>query len=156
MHRVARRLPSTATRTVLLVQHDDDNREMYAEFLQHKGYTPRCVSTGTEALRVAADADIIVTGILLGSDMDGLELIQELRNDERTRTRPVIVLTACAWQSERERAERAGCDAFLPKPCAPDELVREIARVLAVTKLRAVRRRSASARPKRRRTKLSA
>ena len=114
---------------------------MYAEFLRHKGFTTHPVATAAEALRAApaADADIIVTGILLGADMDGLELIQELRNDERVRRTPIIVLTACAWRSERERAERAGCDAFLPKPCSPDELVQAIARVLSASKLHVVR-----------------
>ena len=131
---------------------------MYVEFLRHKGFTALSVSTGTEALRAApgADADIIVTGILLGADMDGLELIQELRNDDRVRRTPIIVLTACAWQSERERAERAGCDAFLPKPCAPDELVRAISRVLSATKLHVIRGRSTGAAARRRRSKQSA
>ncbi len=31
--------------------------------------------------------------------------------------RPIIVLTACAWDAERERATNAGCDLFLAKPC---------------------------------------
>jgi len=139
---VARRLPApAANHTVLLVQHDEDNRAMYAEFLRHKGFKTHTAATGSEALRTApgADADVIVTGILLGSDMDGLELIQELRSDDRVRRTPIIVLTACAWRSERERAERAGCDAFLPKPCAPDELVRAISRVLSTPKLQVVR-----------------
>ena len=131
---------------------------MYAEFLRHKGFTTLSVSTGTEALRAApaANADIIVTGILLGADMDGLELIQELRSDERVRRTPIIVLTACAWRSERERAERAGCDAFLPKPCAPDELVRAISRVLSATKLHVIRGRSTGVAARRRRSKQSA
>lgn len=155
---MARRIPAATAHTVLLVQHDEDNRDMYAEFLRHKGFTTLSVSTGTEALRAApkADADVIVTGIMLGADMDGLELIEELRNDERVRRTPIIVLTACAWRSERERAERAGCDAFLSKPCAPDELVRAISRVLAASKLHIVRGRSASLAAKRRRPKQSA
>ena len=38
--------------------------------------------------------------------IDGHELIARLRNDERTNQTPIIVLTACAWNTERERAER--------------------------------------------------
>jgi CheY-like chemotaxis protein len=140
----------------LLVQQDADNREMYAEFLRHKGLTPVAVSTGADALLAAPTADVIVTGILLSGEMDGLELIRELRVNEATRVTPIIVLTACAWTTERERAERAGCDAFLSKPCAPDELVREILRVLAASKLRAVSGKPVSAQPKRRNSKRSA
>lgn len=123
---------------------------MYAEFLRHKGLTPVCVSTGAEALRAAPSADIIVTGMLLGGEMDGLELIGELRTADETRSIPIIVLTACAWKTERERAERAGCDAFLPKPCAPDALVREISRVLAAAKLGGLRGKPAATRALRR------
>jgi CheY-like chemotaxis protein len=141
---------------VLLVQHDQDNRDMYAEFLAHKGFTTVSVATGTEALRAASGVDVVVTGLMLGSDMDGLELMRELRDDERMKRTPIIVLTACAWHSERERAERAGCDAFLSKPCAPGELVRAISRVLAAPKLRVVRGRPTAITPKRRRAKQSA
>ena len=48
----------------------------------------------------------------------------------QTKAIPVIVLTACGWRSERDRARAAGCDVFLAKPCLPDLLVREIRRLL--------------------------
>jgi CheY-like chemotaxis protein len=51
-------------------------------------------------------AGVIVTGILLATGTDGVELIVRLRRDERTSQAPIIVLTACAWNTERERAER--------------------------------------------------
>ena len=56
------------------------------------------------------------------------------------KTIPVTALTVCAWQTERERAENAGCEAFLAKPCLPDALLREVRRVLASSQLRGVRR----------------
>lgn len=63
--------------------------------------------------------------------MDGVELVTRLKGDDGTKSIPVIVLTACAWQSDRDRAA-AGCEVFLTKPCLPDVLVREIRRVLAL------------------------
>lgn len=153
----ARALDSAVTgRTVLLVQPDDDSREMYVEFLEHKGLTPVAVSTGAEALRAARAADVIVTGLLLSGEIDGFELMTELRANDNTRAIPIIVLTTSAWTSERERAERVGCDAFLPKPCAPDALVREIGRVLASAKLTGVRGKPSTAQSRRRRSKRSA
>jgi two-component system, cell cycle response regulator DivK len=123
-------------RVVLLVQPERDDREMYAECFRHQGWLPVSVSTAGEAWRVAPIADVIIAGILLPGQIDGIELVTQLKADERTKRIPVIVLTTCAWQTERERAEHAGCDEFLAKPCLPDELVRAVRRVLALRRVR--------------------
>jgi two-component system cell cycle response regulator DivK len=124
---------------VVLLQGDADSREMYAEYFRCHGLQPVPVLTARDGLTVAPKADVIVTGLLLPGDMDGIEFIARLKRDERTKRIPVIVLTACAWKSDRERAEEAGCDLFLPKPCLPDDLLREVRRLLAASKLRSVR-----------------
>jgi len=123
---------------VLLVQRVDDDRAMYEEFLVHQGLPMLCANDAAEALQLAPMADIVVTGLMLPGAMDGFEFIQRLRSDERTKHIPIVVVTAWAWQTERLRAQDAGCDVFLTKPCLPDELLREIRSVLADRKLRAV------------------
>jgi len=75
---------------------------------------------------VAPRADVIVTDILLPGCMDGTALVERLKAGSGTSQIPVIVLTAFAWQSDRNRAPAASCDAFLTKPCLPDQLVRAI------------------------------
>ena len=52
---------------------------------------------------------------------------------------PIIVLTACAWKAERERAAHAGCNVFLSKPCLPSDLLRHIRRWLPGPRRRRVR-----------------
>ena len=131
-------MPSISPVVLLLVHVDGDSREMYAEFLRDHGFLPIPVKTASDALTVAPHADVIVTETLLPGRMDGIEFIARLKCDERTRTIPVIALTVCAWQSERERAEKAGCEAFLAKPCLPDALLREVRRVLASSQVRDV------------------
>jgi CheY-like chemotaxis protein len=128
-------MPADAGRVVLLVQPHDDTREMYAEFLRHHRFTPIAVADGAAALKEAGRADVIVTGILLPGTMDGVELIARLRRAEGTKHTPVVVLTACTLRSDRERAEQAGCDAFLVKPCLPDDLLAEVRRVLMSRRL---------------------
>jgi len=117
-------------RIVLLVQSERDDRDMYVEFLRRVGLLPVPVSSATDALCIAPRADLIVTGILLPGRMDGVTLVSRLKENEQTRNIPVIVLSACAWQQERERALAAGCDVFLSKPCLPSVLAREIRRWL--------------------------
>jgi two-component system, cell cycle response regulator DivK len=120
----------------MLVQADADSREMYTEFFRYEGFLPVPVSNARDGLTVARKADVIVTSLLLPGDIDGIEFIARLKRDERTKRIPLIVLTACAWKSERERAEKAGCDVFLAKPCLPDHLLREVRVLLAASKLR--------------------
>jgi two-component system cell cycle response regulator DivK len=121
-------LPSAV---VLLIQPERDDRDMYARFLRHAGMRPIIVSDAAPALVLAPDSHVIVTELLLPGSMDGIEFIVRLRSDRSTHGVPIIVLTASAWDTERERAERAGCDMFLPKPCVPDRLLHEIRRLLA-------------------------
>jgi len=116
--------------TVLLVQPDRDDRDMYVEFLRHVGLGTVAVSTAVDAMSLAPHASVIVTGILLPGFVDGIKFVVRLKRDKRTKHIPVIVLTVCAWQIERDRASDAGCDLFLSKPCLPHVLAREIRRLL--------------------------
>ena len=103
---------------------------MYAEYLRVYGTTVIEVDHTAEALARAENADVIVTDVRVDGLADGLELIRRLRQGDRTQRTPIIVLTACAFAVDRQRAEQAGCDAFLPKPCLPQVLLGEIRRVL--------------------------
>lgn len=128
-------MSATASAIVLLVQPSrDDGLEMYEEFLRYNGLAPITVTDARNALMLAPDADIIVTGITLDDDIDGVEVVSRLRHDGGTMHKPIIVLTACAWRTDRARAKHAGCDAFLPKPCLPIDLLREVRRLLRATK----------------------
>jgi two-component system cell cycle response regulator DivK len=135
------RVQSTPTNSrphIVLLQPERDDRDMYAEYLQSRRIVAVPVATAEDALTLAAAADLIVTGILLPGAIDGIEFISRLRADPRTADVPIIVLTSCAWQTERERAERVGCDAFLPKPCLPKDLVRQVRRLIRARRLRRV------------------
>lgn len=125
-------MPTTRESAVLLlVQPIDDGLCMYAKCLSDHGLAVMAVSDAWDALIAAPKADVIVTDILLAGSMDGVELITRLRRDERDDRRPIIVLTACAWDGERQRAAQAGCDLFLAKPCVPSELLRQVRASLA-------------------------
>ena len=115
----------------LLVQPSrDDSLEMYAEFLRYHGLAVIPISDARHALMLAPQADIVVTGMNLDDPIDGVELVSRLRHDDCTRSTPIIVLTACVWPKDRERAEGAGCDVFLPKPCLPNDLLGEVRQLL--------------------------
>ena len=116
---------------VLLVDDYPDAREMYSEYLQYSGYDVVEATNGMEALKSAVDnaPDIILMDLSLPV-MDGWEATRRLKADERTAAIPVVALTGHALAGISEGAKRAGCDAFVTKPCLPEDLVKEIKKIL--------------------------
>ena len=122
---------SSAVPLVLLVDDYADAREMYGYYLARQGYRVEEAADGHEALAKALSLlpDIILMDLSLPG-IDGWELARMLKQDERTTTIPIIALTAHALNGEEQRARGAGCDAFVTKPCLPQALATELARVL--------------------------
>ena len=116
---------------VLLVDDYPDAREMYSEYLQYSGFDVIEAGNGIEALQQAIERepDIILMDLSLPV-MDGWEATRRLKADRRTAGIPVVALTGHALAGISEGARRAGCDAFVTKPCLPEDLVKEIRKVL--------------------------
>ena len=121
----------TAPVSVLVVDDFADNRQMYAEYLAFVGYRVAEAENGQEALDKAFDLrpDVIVMDLSLPG-MDGWEATRRLKSDARTRHIPVIALTGHALAGHSKGALEAGCDAFVTKPCLPEDLVAHIRRAL--------------------------
>jgi CheY-like chemotaxis protein len=116
---------------VLIVDDYPDAREMYSEYLQYSGFDVVEAQNGQEALQRAVDEqpDIILMDLSLPV-MDGWEATRRLKADERTASIPVVALTGHALAGISDGARKAGCDAFVTKPCLPEDLVKEIRKVL--------------------------
>jgi two-component system, cell cycle response regulator DivK len=116
---------------VLVVDDYQDAREMYAEYLAYSGFRVAEASNGLEALEKAFELrpDVILMDLSLPG-MDGWAATRRLKTDERTRQIPVVALTGHALAGASESARQAGCDAFVTKPCLPDELVVQVRRML--------------------------
>jgi len=116
---------------VLIVDDFQDNREMYAMFLEHSGYRVAEAANGFEALERAFELlpEVIVMDLSLPG-LDGWEATRRLKADTRTKHIPVLALTSHALEGFSEGAKAAGCDGFVTKPCLPDQLVSEIQTLL--------------------------
>lgn len=123
-------LPQTSPR-VLVVDGDLDNRDLYRESFTLAGWSVAEASDGREALVQAliAKPSVIVTELRLPL-IDGVALCELLRRDRATATVPILVVTTETRAAELARAERAGADAVLIKPTAPDVVVAEMTRLL--------------------------
>jgi two-component system, cell cycle response regulator DivK len=122
---------STDQPLVLVVEDYQDARDMYSEYLRYAGFRVAEASNGYEAIEKASELmpDIILMDLAL-PQMDGWEATRRLKDDARTRHIPVVALTGHALAGHADSAAKAGCDAFVTKPCLPDALVAEITRML--------------------------
>jgi two-component system sensor histidine kinase/response regulator len=118
--------------SVLVVDDHEDTREMSLIVLRSQGFNASVAAGGDEAFARACEAqpDVIVTDLAMPGG-DGWELIEKLSSDPRTKDIPVVMLTACATESNRRLTEDRRLAAFFFKPCAPDVLAAELRRLSA-------------------------
>jgi signal transduction histidine kinase len=119
---------------VLVIDDDKDTRELIVEMLEERRGEATAVSSATEALLAVAafQPHVIVSDIGMPTD-DGYAFVERLRalnSAEGART-PTVALTAFAAPQDRERAIRAGFDAYIAKPVDSSELVGVIAKLRA-------------------------
>jgi CheY-like chemotaxis protein len=117
---------------VLIVEDQGELRRLYAHELSLSGFDVIEAANGEDAIaRTTAHAPDVVLMDLSLPIVDGWEATRRLKSDARTAHIPVVALTAHDGSGELQRATRAGCDWFVPKPCPPDALIAEVRRVLA-------------------------
>jgi CheY-like chemotaxis protein len=109
---------------VLLVEDDRDGRLLFAAWLSAAGFRVEQAHNGLQALERARDLlpDAILTDLNIPG-IDGYELTRRLKSDPRTSAIPVLAITGYApFTQDPSRADRAGCESVLIKPCDPDVL----------------------------------
>ena len=116
----------TNRRRVLIIEDFEDAIELYADYLRFHGLEVLTAATGPEGLALARDQMpvlIIMDAGLPG--MSGWEATERLKADPNTANICVMMLTGHVFEDAERRAEAAGVDVFLRKPCLPDELLHE-------------------------------
>jgi two-component system, cell cycle response regulator DivK len=116
---------------VLLVEDNDMNRDMLSRRLARKGFTVLLATDGEQAVRMAASElpELVLMDMNLPLK-DGWTAAREIRDDARSRTIPIIALTAHAMSDDRDRALAAGCDDYETKPLDFARLLGKIAALL--------------------------
>jgi CheY-like chemotaxis protein len=108
---------------VLVVDDEPDVLLLCRLNLQQRGHELLEASNGTTALELAREGHpgVIVLDLMLPG-MNGYEVLENLKQDERTSDIPVLVLTAKSLRADRERSHGLGASGFLTKPFLPSEL----------------------------------
>jgi CheY-like chemotaxis protein len=122
---------------ILVVDDYEDNRDMYSQYLQFAGMRVAEAANGKEALSKTAELmpDLIVMDLSLPG-VDGWQATRLIKQDPKTRNILVLALTGHALEGASAGAKEAGCDAFLTKPCLPEDLHQQIQRMLAAVSAR--------------------
>ncbi|MFB9278623.1 response regulator [Cohnella cellulosilytica] len=103
--------------TILLVEDNEMNRDMLSRRLVRKGYRVLTAEDGLAGVELAATElpDLVLMDLSLPV-LDGWEATKRLKADPKTRSVPVIALTAHAMAGDERKAFEAGCDDFDTKP----------------------------------------
>ena len=118
---------------ILIVDDEQEIREMLKKRLEQSGYLAIAASAGAEALATckADKPDLVLLDIAM-PEMDGYETCENLKNDKSTRDIPVLFLTAKDLEpkSINERYEKLGAAGFIPKPSTFDDLLKRVKEII--------------------------
>lgn len=117
----------------------DDNRDMrdYLRRLLSTRYSVEAVANGELALAAARQnlPDLVLSDVMM-PQVDGFELIRQLRADPRTREIPVLLLSARAGEEARVAGMESGADDYLIKPFGARELLARVGAHLTLARVR--------------------
>jgi PAS domain S-box-containing protein len=126
---------------VVIAEDQEETRAYLCHVLERAGFSVDALADGQAALSTCQlrAPDVLVSDVLMPG-LDGFELIERLRNDERTSVIPVLLLSARGGEESRIEGIAAGADDYLVKPLSSRELV---ARVDGAVRLGRLRRETA-------------
>jgi two-component system alkaline phosphatase synthesis response regulator PhoP len=120
-----------AKTTVLVVDDEEDIRELVALNLGREGFKVIGADSGEQALKQARSGppDLIVLDLMLPG-MDGLEVCRRIKADPKTRQIPVVMLTAKSEEADIVTGLELGADDYITKPFSGRVLVARVRRIL--------------------------
>ncbi len=119
---------------ILLVDDDDETRDVYVELFRKAGFSVEEAHHGVEAMEKINEhkPDLILTGIIM-PQMDGFMLVEALRKNVVTATIPVIFLSHLGRQEDEERSRSMGVNDFIVRGITPLPEVLSRAKMLLAT-----------------------
>jgi len=109
--------------SILIVEDDKAIRDMLAMYLKSKSYTVLVAEDGKQALEQLYETvpDLLLLDWML-PDMDGVELIPQIRELELFKDLPILMLTARAGEEDKVKGLNVGADDYMTKPVSLQEL----------------------------------
>ncbi len=116
---------------VLIVDDDPIIRKLLGHYLDSSGYKTLYASNGLEALEalVRDNVNLVLTDLNMPY-MDGIELVKHMRDDEKLRNIPVLMVTTEDDIKTKELAMKTGVNGYLIKPVTAEAVTKEAKRLL--------------------------
>jgi two-component system, cell cycle response regulator DivK len=116
---------------ILIIEDNEKNRRLIRDVLRVKGYNTIDTETSEEGLKLALERSpaLILMDILLPG-MDGITALKQLKADPRTKSIPIIAITASAMTNNRTSMLAEGFDGYQTKPISLKDFLGEVERVL--------------------------
>ena len=105
------------SRRILVVEDQEDNRQILRDLLTGAGYEVIEAVTGTDGVAAAAreKPDLILMDIQL-PEIDGHEATRRIKADPALKAIPIVAVTSYALSGDEDKARAAGCDGYITKP----------------------------------------
>jgi two-component system, cell cycle response regulator DivK len=118
---------------ILIVEDNPISLTLLKQLLKAHGYEVLGIPEGLQALDLAREEqpDLILMDIRL-PDISGFEVTRLLKADDRTKTIPIIAVTALASPEYEKKGLESGCDAYIPKPITLGNFLRTIESFLKI------------------------
>jgi CheY-like chemotaxis protein len=120
-------MDNAKNKTILIVEDEPQNRKLFRDVLQYRGYTVLEAMDGREGIALARKhfPDLILMDIQMPV-MDGISATRALKQNEITRHIRVVALTANAMPGDKEKILEAGCHDYISKPFRLHEFLEKI------------------------------
>ena len=117
----------TMSKRILVVEDQEDNRQILRDLLSSVGYELIEAEDGEQGLAAAAAhrPDLILMDIQMPV-LDGYETTRRIKADPALRGIPVIAVTSYALSGDEGKARAAGCDDYVTKPYSPRALLAKV------------------------------
>jgi len=115
----------------LIVEDNENNMELISFILEASGEETLQAMNGLTGVEKALteQPDYIILDIQL-PDIDGFEVLRQIRASEEGKNIPVIAMTSYAMSGDKEKMLSAGCNGYIEKPIDPERVMLQIRDVL--------------------------
>jgi len=125
----------TSKPTILVVEDEEDLRDIILYNLKREGYDATGVETGEQGLGQAnaIKPDLVILDLMLPG-MNGLDVCRQIKQDSNTRHIPIIIVSAKGEEADIVTGLELGADDYVPKPFSPRILLARVRAVLRRSK----------------------
>lgn len=117
---------------VILIEDEESIRELYKRQLTLAGLQVDAFATGKEGLNAVINGqyDLLLLDIML-PDINGLEILKEVKKNEKTKTTPVLLLTNLGQDAVIKEGFQLGAEGYILKAAyTPDQIIQEVKNIL--------------------------